>query len=167
LSAAAVAGEVSLNIAAADVPAALISSTSNAALLYAAGQAAGGIVSSHVIALAEGVIKTMILTKFKTMTVAVLVLGATALGGGHFMTGPSVAAPHGDKPLAAIDEKLVGRAAQPPQPATTWATDFQSRFEPMKAKLLELGGGSKESEYAVALGLAWLARYQENDGRWK
>jgi hypothetical protein len=35
-----------------------------------------------------------------------------------------------------------------------------------RAKLVKLGGGTKESERAVELGLEWLARHQRADGSW-
>jgi hypothetical protein len=35
-----------------------------------------------------------------------------------------------------------------------------------RAKLVKLGGGTKESERAVELGLEWLARHQRPDGSW-
>jgi hypothetical protein len=35
-----------------------------------------------------------------------------------------------------------------------------------RAKLVKLGGGTKESERAVELGLQWLARHQRPDGSW-
>src|SRR5258708_38062452 len=36
-----------------------------------------------------------------------------------------------------------------------------------RAKLVKSGGGTKESERAVELGLAWLARHQSPDGSWR
>lgn len=40
-------------------------------------------------------------------------------------------------------------------------------FAALKDKLLKTGGGSMESEAAVARGLAWLARQQHKDGYWE
>ena len=43
---------------------------------------------------------------------------------------------------------------------------FPGRSGATKSKLLKEGGGNKESERAVAMGLAWLARQQKPDGSW-
>ncbi len=47
------------------------------------------------------------------------------------------------------------------------AGSFYGRSGATREKSLREGGGTTASEAAVALGLAWLARHQENDGRWK
>ncbi len=46
------------------------------------------------------------------------------------------------------------------------ATMFSGRTGAMKQALLKSGGGTKETEDAVALGLAWLKRQQNRDGSW-
>jgi RNA polymerase sigma factor (sigma-70 family) len=61
----------------ATVPAALAGSTVRAGMLVAAGKAAG---SARVAALAEGVMKAMVLARTKTATLLVLVLAAIATG---------------------------------------------------------------------------------------
>jgi hypothetical protein len=43
---------------------------------------------------------------------------------------------------------------------------FVSRSGPAKQLLLEAGGGTAESERAVAAALAWIARHQNPDGSW-
>ncbi len=44
---------------------------------------------------------------------------------------------------------------------------FAGRQDPdARARLVRRGGGSVESERAVELGLAWLARHQHDDGHW-
>jgi hypothetical protein len=43
---------------------------------------------------------------------------------------------------------------------------FNGRSGATKSKLVAEGGGNAESERAVALGLAWLARQQKQDGGW-
>jgi RNA polymerase sigma factor (sigma-70 family) len=72
LSSAALAAALSQNVASAVMPASVAASTIKAANLFAAGQA---VISSKVAALAEGVLKTMLLTKLKSVT-AVLVVAA-------------------------------------------------------------------------------------------
>ncbi|MCE9560892.1 MAG: terpene cyclase/mutase family protein [Planctomycetes bacterium] len=44
---------------------------------------------------------------------------------------------------------------------------FESRKGATKARLLKDNGGNVESEKAVALGLAWIARQQKQDGGWE
>lgn len=44
---------------------------------------------------------------------------------------------------------------------------FPGRSGATKDRLIREGGGNKDSERAVALGLAWLARMQKNDGGWE
>jgi len=44
---------------------------------------------------------------------------------------------------------------------------FPGRSGATKSRLLREGGGNEESERAVALGLAWLARQQMQDGGWQ
>ncbi len=68
------------NVASASVPAAVISSTIGATSLLAAGQAAAGLISVNAAALAEGVLKTMLLNKLKIASV-LLVLGFFGIGG--------------------------------------------------------------------------------------
>jgi hypothetical protein len=43
---------------------------------------------------------------------------------------------------------------------------LNGRGPEMRARLVKSGGGSPESERAVELGLAWLARHQNPDGSW-
>jgi RNA polymerase sigma-70 factor (ECF subfamily) len=67
--------------AAAGVPARLLVSTVQAATSVVAGQAAAvGLISARVVALKEGVVKAMLLTKLKTMTT--VILAVALLGGG-------------------------------------------------------------------------------------
>jgi hypothetical protein len=44
---------------------------------------------------------------------------------------------------------------------------FPGRSGATKSRLIREGGGTGESERAVALGLAWLARQQKQDGGWE
>jgi RNA polymerase sigma factor (sigma-70 family) len=80
LAAAGVVTALSEKAASASVPAALVSSTVNAALPFAAGTAAAGLVSAPVAALTEGVLHTMFLTKVKTAAAALLALAVLGTG---------------------------------------------------------------------------------------
>ena len=74
------------NGASGGVPGVLVVSTTKAAMLVAAGQAAAaGVVSVKVAALTEGVLKTMFLAKLKTATVVVCGVAAIGLGTGELV----------------------------------------------------------------------------------
>jgi RNA polymerase sigma factor (sigma-70 family) len=98
LSAGAIALAVSQSAAPAQVPAALLHSAVNAAILgSAATTAAAGAVAPSVAALAEGVLKTMFVTKLKMAALVFLVLGVAVTGTGwltyrHWGGGDAVAA---------------------------------------------------------------------------
>jgi RNA polymerase sigma factor (sigma-70 family) len=81
VSGGAVAAMLSQSAAAASLPPTVVSSTVQAGLLVAAGQAAAvGLISVKVAALTEGVLKAMLLTKLKNMIVLVGALSALVLG---------------------------------------------------------------------------------------
>jgi hypothetical protein len=89
--------------ASAAAPAAVMTSTIKAVTSVAAGQAAvTGLVSANVVALTEGVLRTMLLTKLKVGTAVVLALGIACYGIGsltHTATaqqGPAVKPPAED-----------------------------------------------------------------------
>src|SRR5216684_2944125 len=80
VSAGTLAGVLSQNPASACVPTSLVSSTVKAASLLAAGHAAvAGLVTVQAAALTEGVVMTMLLSKFKTVTMVLLI--AALVGG--------------------------------------------------------------------------------------
>jgi len=80
LSGGALAAVLAQNVASAGVPTTVVSSTIKAATLFAAGQAAAtGAIPVKVAALAEGVMKTMLLGKLKAMTAALLMVGIAML----------------------------------------------------------------------------------------
>jgi RNA polymerase sigma factor (sigma-70 family) len=82
LSGGAVAVVLSEKAASACVSVSLAASTTKAAVAFAAGQtAAPSLVSAKVVALVQGVMKSMMLTKLKTVTMVLLALGMIAFGG--------------------------------------------------------------------------------------
>jgi RNA polymerase sigma factor (sigma-70 family) len=99
--------------ASASVPAVLTAHTARAAALFAAGSA-GGLASAPAVALAEGVVKTMLMTKLKVAAFVVLA-AALAAGVGAKALGPGAvraADPDkGDAPKAAPDDKKAKDAA--------------------------------------------------------
>jgi RNA polymerase sigma factor (sigma-70 family) len=84
LSGGALAAILSQNIASAGVPASVVSKTIKVASLTAAGQATTGVISAQVVALTEGVLKSMLLTKLKTAFVLAVVVGLLGWGSGVF-----------------------------------------------------------------------------------
>jgi RNA polymerase sigma factor (sigma-70 family) len=83
LSAGSLAMVLAEKAASACVPPALAVATVKGALVMATGQtAAAGVISAKVAVLVEGVLKSMMLTKLKTMTAGLLVLATFASGGG-------------------------------------------------------------------------------------
>jgi RNA polymerase sigma factor (sigma-70 family) len=108
VSGAALAALLTGEIASAGVPASLALTTIKAASLFAAGQAAA--VSTQAVALAEGVLKTMLLTKLQWTTAVLLAI--TILGGSAAVVTQQVWAEKPNDPangfLAHPQEKTVG-----------------------------------------------------------
>ena len=100
ISAGSLAAILAQHTASASVPSVVVGSTIKAASLIAAGQAAAaGAISVQAVALMEGVLKTMFLTKFKIVTTIVLGMGLLGISWGLY---PShVAAPPEAKQEAA------------------------------------------------------------------
>lgn len=87
--------------ASAGVATSLRISTVKAATLLAAGKGAtSGVISAQVVALLEGVMTSMMLTKFKMVTAVLLVLGMFAFGGGLLMRPIVAQLVAGEKPQA-------------------------------------------------------------------
>jgi RNA polymerase sigma factor (sigma-70 family) len=114
LSAAGVATALSQN-AAASVPAALMSSTVQAAIPFAAGKAAAGLVSAPVAALTEGVLQAMFLTKLKVGTAALLALAVLGTGAGLFGRRVLAERPAGGGQRPAAERAAEKAAGQAPR----------------------------------------------------
>jgi RNA polymerase sigma factor (sigma-70 family) len=106
------------NSALANVPLPLVSSTINAAIAVAAGGAATGAVSAKVVALMEGVLRSMWLTKFKIAMFLLLLVGVLTVGF-SMIEGPVPASGQTDdrKPAAAV---VVDKEAKQAQAALRW-----------------------------------------------
>jgi RNA polymerase sigma factor (sigma-70 family) len=104
---------------AAAVPGPLVSATVKAALLTLAGQAASGVVPASVASLAEGVLKTMGLSRLKTITLLLVTLTCLGTGAGLLSWAGLAGGPAGpptdaaspakardDKPPAAVKNGL-------------------------------------------------------------
>lgn len=109
LSGGTLAAVLAQNVASAGMPASVVTSTISAARLVAAGQlAAGGSVSVKVAALAEGVLKAMMIAKLKAALAVVLVFGFVITGA--TMLTSSLAMVQAKQPAAAV-----GPAQEPPK----------------------------------------------------
>src|SRR5262245_42402961 len=82
ISGGALAAMLSEGAVSACVPKSLLLPTVKAAAAVAAGQAAAGVVSAHVAAISEGVLKTMLLTKLTVATAVLLVVSLLGAGMG-------------------------------------------------------------------------------------
>jgi hypothetical protein len=116
------------NAASADAPNSLVIATIKAATSLAAGQATG-LISTHVAALTEGVLKTMFLSKLKAVVAVVVVLG-------FFLTGATVVtyrtvAAHSATPAVPIAEE---------RPATPQKQAQKQEKEAFTAWGQEVGG---------------------------
>jgi predicted DNA-binding protein (UPF0251 family) len=98
----------------ANVPAAVAASTIQAATLFAAGPMAAGVLSTPIVALSEGVLKTMLLKKLKTVLVVLLAAGIVGIG----MSGLAYQASAGDDPKAKppVESKTGTLLAEPAGP---------------------------------------------------
>ncbi len=126
--------------ASASMPTQLIGSTAEAASLFAAGFVVMGAVSAEVAALAQGVLKIMLLNKIKNITVALL---AVALVG--ILVRMAVADQPGQAPKAKWEYKALKRrdveklAPKPTSPAT--GGDYEGmNVENLNQGLILLGG---------------------------
>jgi WD40 repeat protein len=73
-------------VASAGVPPAVVSNTIQAASAFAAGQAPAGVLSAKAVALANGVLKTMLLTRLKIVTAMLLMLLLAGFGVGNLLS---------------------------------------------------------------------------------
>src|SRR5205807_1324610 len=114
LSCGIIATVLSQKAASASVPLPLVTSTVKAASLFAAGQAASGVVGAKVTALTEGVLKAMLLTKLKIATVVLLAASVLGTGAGILTQGAlAVEQPAPKKEAASPEDAKKESAPQP------------------------------------------------------
>jgi RNA polymerase sigma factor (sigma-70 family) len=107
LSVAALAGAFAQQATAAEVPAALASSTVSTLTLVVAGQSLiGGTVSAHTAALTQGVLKAMFIAKLKVAGVVLITGGVVATGSAVVVQRVFAAPPAANKPLAGKGENV-------------------------------------------------------------
>jgi RNA polymerase sigma factor (sigma-70 family) len=152
LGGASLAAVLGAGAASAAVPAALVTSTTEAATLAAAGQAAAaGFISLKVAALTEGVLKAMFLAKLKTA--AVVVCGLTALGLGTggvlYQTRVVASAPSadgvadsgtggGDRQAGPASNRLPDSGRRSSQATSDRERDLRQRLDQLKRDLDEM-----------------------------
>jgi len=146
VSSGALATMLSQEVASADVPTSMVSSTIKAASLLAAGQAAAtGPISARVAALTEGVLKTMLLRKLKTVTAVLLALSMVTLTGAMLAWGQT--ANKGDsveKPDQAAKQDAKPKEADPSKPKEA---DDSARTPPGIKAGVRLVLGSSQSKW--------------------
>jgi RNA polymerase sigma factor (sigma-70 family) len=113
--------------AAAKMPTSLIATTARAARLLTAGQgAAAGVLTANVIALMEGVLKVMFLTKIRTILVLLVIMGVLGLGVALSARGVQVDQPVNENKPAAVKSAPAPKplsAQKGPQKKTVYALE--------------------------------------------
>jgi RNA polymerase sigma factor (sigma-70 family) len=119
LSGGVLAAALSRNVASAGVPASVVSSTIKAANLCAAGQAAAPV---KVAALAEGVMKAMLMSKLKAAIAVALVLGLMAIGA-TVLTSRTASAQGDNPPRAEEQVKAQLKVEEKADAAVVWGKE--------------------------------------------
>jgi RNA polymerase sigma factor (sigma-70 family) len=137
LSGGALAAFLSERAATAAVPGSLVSSTVEAASVFAAGSAAAGGVSASVVALTEGVLKAMLMTKLKIamgLIAVAVTLGVGAAGVGYQVRADEGGAspPEPTRPLKPAIQPAQGQSAYSvPAPMVTQVPSAGNALPPM------------------------------------
>jgi RNA polymerase sigma factor (sigma-70 family) len=134
ISVVALAAFLAQSVASAGLPAAAACSTLRAATIFATGHAASGGLSPGAVALAEGVLKTMLLTKLKIAAALVVVLGVLGAG----MAGVTHSGP-GDQPtppqITQVKEPAPAPAAKKERAAEAAPTPTKSPAAPIPSNV--------------------------------
>jgi RNA polymerase sigma factor (sigma-70 family) len=143
LSGGALAAVLSQNVASAGAPVAVVSNTIRAASVFAAGHGVAGPVSVEAAALADGVLKAMMLTKLKAVVAVALVLGLLAAGATAFSSGSASA--RGNQPPASEAPVSAREKPDPEKEAfTAWGKEINGLqaglgFKPGQKRAYSLG----------------------------
>jgi hypothetical protein len=132
LSGGALATVLAQNAASACVPPPLVVATVQAAGLLAAGETVAGVISAQVAALAEGVLKAMLMTKIKVTAAFLIAIGLVAAGGGSF-AHRSLAGPAADRLGAPAAARTPALADEEPVAEEAAAADRRARPKPEAA----------------------------------
>jgi thiol-disulfide isomerase/thioredoxin len=143
VSGGALAAVVSQQAASACLPPSIASSTIQAATLVAAGQAvATGPVFIHVVALTEGVLKTMLLAKFKIVTAVLFVIGIISTSVSGILFGAMVTQESNQKQVASLGNPAPGAddtAAQKTKHLPSRAEQLKAIQTDYQKELAEVG----------------------------
>ncbi len=157
LSGGALAAVFSQKAASAGVPLSVVSSTIKAATLFAAGQAAAGVISVKVAALTEGVLKAMFLTKLKTVSVVLLVVAALCGSAGLIYQTQAAEPP---KPQAATGQTNKDKNG-------SLNEQVKAQTEEARAKVEEMNQALWNAEYGKAVDLMPPYLIEKQGGREK
>jgi RNA polymerase sigma factor (sigma-70 family) len=135
------------DLVSAAVPPSLLATTIKASLMAAAGQVAAAMVSTKVIALSEGVLRTMMMTKIKIASVAILTLGVSIAGVGRWAY-QAVAADAVPSNLAAVDTTMAMVGA--PERSAVDPADVNSVADDSKREKIIGSGKPATKEYQIS-----------------
>lgn len=163
LSSGALAALLAQNLASANMPPGLASNTIRAASLWAAGRAAAaGAISTRVAALAEGVLKAMMMSKLKTALAWLLVIGMLGLGGAGVVRQTGASA-HGD---ALFAER--GTQETMPDPSGAWHGDDWGTVDLRAAKEGGFAGTYSDTfgKDVGRIAVKWAPASRRYEGAW-
>lgn len=143
-----------LSQSAAAAPAALVNATVEAAIPFAAGQAAVGLVSASVAALTEGVLQAMFLTKVKFAAAALLTLAVLAPGAGLVTHMALAERPAAEPRKPAVERGGERRPAAPEEKLTSFAGKVVALAADGKTVTLEIatrdrGAAPQRQEFKI------------------
>jgi RNA polymerase sigma factor (sigma-70 family) len=136
--------------ASAAVPTSVVTSTIQLATLTFAGKATAGLISGNVVALTEGVMKTMLIGKLKALTAALVVVTTMGIGAGKLLVTARAEA------LAAIKQTQTPRDKQQQQveaeleAARVRAKQAEANVEQARAQLVLAEHGLAAAQARVA-----------------
>jgi RNA polymerase sigma factor (sigma-70 family) len=176
-----VAVALSPGAASAALPPFVVSSTIKAATLFAASHTASDVISVKVAALAEGVLKAMLISKLKAVVAVVLVLGLTVTGGAilsyRTAAAPSatpapapgkeqVKTPHNEKPAHAVSKRLGMPMLEGSKAGDRKELVPGIAFRWCPAGKFKMGEGDDTVDVELSKGF-WLGETEVTQGQWK
>jgi RNA polymerase sigma factor (sigma-70 family) len=148
------------------VPAGLLASTLKAATLAAAGGEAAGVISASVLALTEGMVKAMFVSKLKVFVAVLIVGGALGLGTGR-LTYSALAQDSNGQPLtraSRTDGQISQPGADPLGPAHD-LTAARAALDQAQANLRKMEAELRASQADLAAKQAAFERAKRDQAR--
>jgi RNA polymerase sigma factor (sigma-70 family) len=138
------------NLASACVPPSLLANTVKVSFMMAAGKGAAALISVNVIALTQGVLRTMMMTKIKVAIVAFLTLGVSIAGAGR-LAYQAMAANSNSSAMAAILQPEAISNGGSPIAGNSTDDDQKESPKPGKSKREKIVGSGKAmtKEYQI------------------